>query len=177
MFRFGRKAQGSMEYIMTYGWAILVVMIVGITMWRLGVFEMGGSVGLSMQGFGAVKPQLAATGYDSTGVFTGLFLNAAGSRIKVTGISVEDGFGNNMTCSPEEGYDCCTEPEGLEAGVTVQTNSHIKIVTDPSACSLEPSMGEPGEPYQLKVSIYYTTNVRGEELAHTSSGTIRGSIE
>ena len=37
------KGQGAMEYLMTYGWAILVVMIVGVVLWQLGVF---GGVGL-----------------------------------------------------------------------------------------------------------------------------------
>ena len=39
----GMRGQGAMEYLMTYGWAILVVMIVGIVMWQLGIFNMGGT--------------------------------------------------------------------------------------------------------------------------------------
>lgn len=27
-----------MEYIMTYGWAVLVVIIVGVVMWQMGIF-------------------------------------------------------------------------------------------------------------------------------------------
>jgi uncharacterized protein (UPF0333 family) len=32
------KGQGAMEYLMTYGWAILVVVIIGGVMWYLGFF-------------------------------------------------------------------------------------------------------------------------------------------
>ena len=36
--RRNRKAQTSMEYLMTYGWAIIIVIIVGVALWRLGIF-------------------------------------------------------------------------------------------------------------------------------------------
>jgi hypothetical protein len=36
------KGQGAMDYMMTYGWAILVVLIVGIVLWQLGVIHMDG---------------------------------------------------------------------------------------------------------------------------------------
>lgn len=33
------KGQGAMEYLMTYGWAILIVVIVGVALAALGVFN------------------------------------------------------------------------------------------------------------------------------------------
>jgi uncharacterized protein (UPF0333 family) len=39
--RMNSKGQGAMEYLMTYGWAILVVIIVGIVLWQSGVFGTG----------------------------------------------------------------------------------------------------------------------------------------
>jgi hypothetical protein len=33
-----RKAQAAMEYLMTYGWAILVVIIVLAALWSMGIF-------------------------------------------------------------------------------------------------------------------------------------------
>ena len=38
MKKIGYKGQGMMEYLITYGWAIMVVMIVGVVLWQLGVF-------------------------------------------------------------------------------------------------------------------------------------------
>jgi len=36
---FSKKAQAAMEFLMTYGWAILVVLIVIGVFWQLGVFN------------------------------------------------------------------------------------------------------------------------------------------
>ncbi len=35
------RAQAAMEYLMTYGWALLIVVIVGVALWSLGVFNVG----------------------------------------------------------------------------------------------------------------------------------------
>jgi len=32
------KDQSAIEYLVTYGWVILVVIIIGIVLWHLGVF-------------------------------------------------------------------------------------------------------------------------------------------
>jgi len=32
------KGHGAIEYLVTYGWVILVVIIIGIVLWHLGVF-------------------------------------------------------------------------------------------------------------------------------------------
>jgi hypothetical protein len=48
-----------MEYMMTYGWAILAVMVVGVAMWHLGVLDMAGSTPATSSGFDALKPLLA----------------------------------------------------------------------------------------------------------------------
>jgi len=34
-----KTGQGAMEYLMTYGWAILVVIIVGVVLWQMGLFN------------------------------------------------------------------------------------------------------------------------------------------
>jgi len=35
------KGQGAMEILLTYGWAILVVIIVGVVLWQMGIFNPG----------------------------------------------------------------------------------------------------------------------------------------
>jgi hypothetical protein len=37
-----RKAQAAMEYLMTYGWAILIVVVVVAALYAMGVFKIGG---------------------------------------------------------------------------------------------------------------------------------------
>ncbi len=41
------KAQTAMEYLMTYGWAILIVIVVIAALYALGVFTPSGGVGCS----------------------------------------------------------------------------------------------------------------------------------
>jgi hypothetical protein len=47
-----------MEYLMSYSWAILVIMVVGVVMWQLGIFEIGGDA-VTVTGFPSIKPILA----------------------------------------------------------------------------------------------------------------------
>ena len=34
------RSQGALEYLMNYGWAIIVVMIVGGSMWQMGIISL-----------------------------------------------------------------------------------------------------------------------------------------
>jgi len=38
-----RKGQAAMEYLMTYGWAILIVIVVVAALYAMGVFRIGGT--------------------------------------------------------------------------------------------------------------------------------------
>ena len=84
-----------MEYMMTYGWAILAVMVVGVAMWRLGVLDMSSSTPPTSNGFGAVKPilancRLAQFGVPAYGNGWGCqFLNGAGQPINIVGLDMK----------------------------------------------------------------------------------------
>ena len=43
MNRFDKKSQAAMEFLMTYGWAILIVLIVLVALFLFGVFDPGSS--------------------------------------------------------------------------------------------------------------------------------------
>lgn len=100
-----KRAQGAMEYLMTYGWAILVVMIVGMVMWRLDIFNIGGSTPPTAKGFGVIKPLLSSCKIDMENEYAASFIgekfkhgfscqfaNAAGTvvRIRDVNMSVND---------------------------------------------------------------------------------------
>jgi hypothetical protein len=89
------RGQGSMEYLMTYGWAILIVMVVGVAMWRMGIFSISGSVAPTASGFEALKPLTASCDMKKNVWFPGWlegfeceFVNAAGSTITVRNVDV-----------------------------------------------------------------------------------------
>jgi hypothetical protein len=97
-----QKAQGAMEYMMSYGWAILVVMVVGVAMWQLGVFDMQ-STATTSTGFSVMKPLLATCqvindsiwGTQNRRGFTCQFVNNAGANVEIRNINSTVG---NKTC-------------------------------------------------------------------------------
>ena len=85
-----------MEYLMSYGWAVLVVLVVGVTVWQLGILESGGTIPPTATGFGGVKP-LLPTCKSGPGIFelpsvsgfSCIFVNAAGGSIVVNDVYVK----------------------------------------------------------------------------------------
>jgi len=79
-----------MEYLMTYGWAILAVMVVGLILWQLGIFNLDPE-SASASGFIVLKPMLAScqmrngvrNGFNG---FVCTLANNVGTPIRVTGL-------------------------------------------------------------------------------------------
>ena len=60
-----RKSQSAMEYLMTYGWAIVAIAVVIGVLYSLGVFRLGTSGGTGctvIEGFSCTKPILYSSG-------------------------------------------------------------------------------------------------------------------
>ena len=105
-----RKGQTAMEYLMTYGWAILIIIIVAAALFALGVFNPGTFTQSTAVGFpninipvgswrlgsdaacGVPIPPASCTTSDAE--FILLFANQAGARISVT--SVESTVGTSV---------------------------------------------------------------------------------
>jgi len=156
---FGRKGQGAMEYLMTYGWAILVVMIVGIVMWQLGIFNLGGP-SVTSTGFAKIKPQLALAKMTAAGAFTGGFTNGAGSTITVT----------TWTANETRSTGACTTTAPA-ANTLVSTGDNFAVGA--TGCGT----GTSGDPYTLVARFTYTQSVGGITVTHTDTGSIRGPFE
>jgi hypothetical protein len=202
----GVKGQGAMEYILTYAWAILVIMLVGITIWQLGIFNMG-STSETTTGFSKIKPQLAATGVTADGKFTGVFTNGAGTKITIRQVVVKDKETGNVLCcactNPPVGYTACAGTSGNGAtpagdaivsvgGVTTQLNFATLGTTIASGDNFEVKLGsnapssyyeclvpgaKKGSVYNVQVEIGYDVYLAGSSAQHTDTGTIRGAIE
>jgi len=154
--KFGTKAQAAMEYLMTYGWAVLVVMIVGIVMWQLGIFNIGTTT-ITASGFSRIKPQLAGTGMKSDGRFDAIFMNGAGTTIELRGGVVTTDTG---TCA-------------INGPVTViSAGDNFKLTG--AGCIAGKKVGDV---YQAKVYLTYSLNIGGIGTTHTEYGVIRGPVE
>jgi hypothetical protein len=91
-----------MEYMMSYGWAILLIMMVGAVMWRLGIFDTQSSA-VTSSGFPVLKPLLATCETRNASVwgsqnrrgFSCQFVNNAGTNIEIRRLNV---LVDNKTC-------------------------------------------------------------------------------
>jgi len=144
-----------MEYLMTYGWAILVVIIVGIVLWQSGVFGTG-SGGVS----GFDKARVQDYTFNSAQLQV-VFENAAGSTMKTVTVNAStDGgatFPYNMTITPGTNW-----APGKEY-TAISTNATL-IAACVSA----------GAGYKLDFKVGYTSE---GNVAHTEAGVIRGKCE
>ncbi len=154
--RFGNKGQGSFEYLMTYGWAILVVMIAGVALWQIGVF--GSNPGMmSVTGFAKIKPQLSGIGLDNRGYFTGVFTNTVGTPIRLNNFMVH----NTMKATQCED----TNSQWISGG--------DNFVVSITGCG----EGRVNDLYELNIILDYDVTVGGKTTSHKEVGTIRGAYE
>jgi energy-converting hydrogenase Eha subunit A len=80
------KGQAAMEYLMTYGWAILIVIIVAAALWALGVFNPATWQQASATGFAGFQVPTGGWVVNSTGVHV-LLKNTLGATVAVTAIN------------------------------------------------------------------------------------------
>lgn len=173
----GNRGQGAMEYLMTYGWAILVVMVVGIAMWQLGIFNMGGTT-VTSTGFPKIKPQLAATGLETGGLFKGTFTNGVGTKIYINEITVDwPNAGTPCTGSVDEA--CGGLPNCIPAGeYTTGINGYDVGAGENFLAQIQNCLtGDSGEVYSVDVAIAYTVQIGSQTVDHTDRGSIRGPFE
>jgi hypothetical protein len=156
----GKRGQGAMEYLMTYGWAILVVMVVGIVMWQLGIFNLGGVTATTASGFPRIKPQLALSSCNTSGYFKTTFTNGAGGPAVIQRVTVKDNSGTS--CS-------VTAPP---ATAIQGTGKNFDIT---GTCAT--TKGSTGDPYDFDFTITYNVSVAGAVVPRNDVGSIRGPME
>jgi hypothetical protein len=148
-----RKAQSAMEYLMTYGWAILIVIIVAAALFALGVFNPSTYTGRAATGFGELGAPAdwqyaASTGTPATSTFTVVLKNQVGQGITVSNVTTVQGC-----------YDATSTP--ISAGSTASFGI--------TGCTPKSK----GESYSETVTVTYA--VAGG-LARTASGTLTGTV-
>ncbi len=93
----GAKAQSAMEYLMTYGWAILIIAVVLASLFSLGVFNSGTGVASTAcstrVGYLCSNPVLLSNGLLSTTI-------GSSRPINVTGIACSSGSSAPSSFSP-----------------------------------------------------------------------------
>ena len=153
-----RKAQAAMEYLMTYGWAILIVIIVAAALYALGVFNPATWTGTRSTGFANIG-QPTDWLYQANGEFNITVKNSLGQSMTVQSISAKCGVGGtNVTLST------------TAASQVVGPGSSIEYYTDVNNCASLTT----GSSYSVEVTISYTKGTG--VYAQRDAGTVTGSV-
>jgi len=149
------KGQGAIEYLMNYGWVIVVVVIIGTSLWYLGIFDLEQSA-ISYEGFVRIRPLVESVIFTTDGDFAANFVNGAGNLITVNNISVVNHDGTVCHCIIE-GSNMIRAGKAFEMGGT--------------ACSADHTVGDP---FLIYLTINYTMSIAAMDVEKVENGTIRG---
>ena len=141
-----KKGQAAMEFLMTYGWAILAAIIVVGVLWYL----IGNPANLAGNKFTISSP-LVTKGIRIEAAEVNInFLNGGASRINVTAIT----FSNTD----------CNSQTGLQVQVATGAEQAFTIVCGLSA----------GDRFNSDVTISYTEG--SSTFVQTATGSVTGSV-
>jgi len=161
------KGQTAVEYLMTYGWAILIILIVAGVLAYYGIFAPAGFLGPSSKGWTQVavmQPWVV----DTAGNLQLQIEDRVGQDINITAIKADAGQTATTPCTSvvtcTVGTDCV--PSGtITAGTKYPANSLMSLDC-PGAAG-----GASGSSYTITVEVDY--NVGTTALKQT--GTLSGS--
>lgn len=133
-----KKTQSALEYLMTYGWAILIIVIVGAALFALGVFNPGETTVLQVRGL---------TNFQ----ISDALITADGNLSMVMGTRTGKTTALNEIYYAVEGTECNTTVTTVSGSpLTPAGTKVITLVADP-ACDLNA-----GDRVMVDVKITYT---------------------
>jgi hypothetical protein len=152
------RGQSAIEYLMTYGWAILIILIVaGVLAWY-GFFNPAASLPATKTGFSQLDV-VSPWDLSSANLLRFELENRVGQTINVTDISVDEG-----TTLPATPTSCSPAPFTIAAG----GRSGLLSLTCTGA-----NAGSTGDNYNVYVIITYTA---GSLTGLKSTGTLNGAV-
>ena len=160
-----RKAQAAMEYLMTYGWAILIVIIVAAALYALGVFNPATWTGSRATGFSNIGAPASGAWKLSAGAatdqFTVVLSNNLPSRISIDPTQTVVKVGAT-TCTGVGvlGNDTSAQTVGIGGDFNVTAN-----------CGTQ----QAGSSYTATVELHYD-NLDTGLTGFKESGTLTGTI-
>ena len=184
---YNKKAQGALEFLMTYGWAFLVILIMIGALAYFGVLNPTKFLPERCT-FGTqflCKDYLLATGPGATSNLVLRLQNNVGS-----GIAIDVGTGG-VTVSNSEGFSCTTtgmtitDAQGLPLPMDtiVPTNplvsdGQVFLVTFPAgACTGGGFQSAGGSKFKTDVELYYYDTRSGAAFSHTIKGELFATVE
>lgn len=175
---YSKKAQGALEFLMTYGWAFLVILIMIGALAYFGVLNPTKFLPERCT-FGA---QMACKDHKLAlleGTVTLRLQNNFGSSIAIIGAST--------TATSPDGFACGTPPAitdiDLATTYTPDAESNTLIpegetfVITFSGCNFATAGGSAGEKFKADIAVNYYDPRSGSGFAHSTQGEVFATIE
>ncbi len=154
------KAQSAIEYLTTYGWAIIIIAIVLAALFDLGLFNPGGLISTTCvfpAEFGCISAILSS----SSGYLNLTLQQTSQSNINITAIGCNNqgNVANMIQPVSNPPSNILTLPIGSTASINIPCYQNGTIVSI-----------NPGQVYKGYILINYTSVTSG--FPHTATGTL-----
>ncbi len=166
------KAQSAMEYLMTYGWAILIVIIVAAALYALGIFNPATYTGRIPTGFTTLGAPDDWDVDSTNGDVSILLNNRLASQIEIYSITVSTTTGTPDTWNT---FNCTGAAAGTNYDyMTIAPGGNIDPSTTCTNLVYDLAVGAQtaGTTYSVDVEILYNSG----GFNHTESGKITGTV-
>ncbi len=147
------KSQSALEYMMTYGWAILVIVIVAAVLYSLGIFSPSSSLSTTVTGF--ANTPISSAAFTNNGGLAFSVGDLVGYPIEITNVTEITASGSKITILPN---------------ITVSP-SQTKVIIIPKAFSSSTQ----GSHESVSLTITYTEPGQIFLGPYTSTGTVSGT--
>ncbi len=154
------KGQSALEYMMTYGWAILIIVIVAVILYSMGIFNPRASVTAASSGFSPFAASAAVCSSSSsklTVAFTVGGLPNGASSATITGASYSSGSG----ISPATG-------SNSNQHITVSSGSSFNETFSSVTCTS-------GVGFSASGVVNYSVTTAAGTATYSATGTIAGT--
>ncbi|MEM3190868.1 MAG: YncE family protein [Candidatus Parvarchaeota archaeon] len=150
----GRRSQSALEYMMTYGWAILIIVIVAVVLYSMGIFSPSSFVSFTgVTGMAGLQPASALCA--SNGQLVLKLSNSLGTTIQISSITANTSAGVSKTQSESVVISPGSTDEFSIFGICPTT---------------------PGTSYTMTITASYTEpNSAFPSVVYSLSGTAKGS--
>jgi hypothetical protein len=164
-----RKAQSAMEYLMTYGWAILIIAVVLGALFSLGVFSSGALLGTSciaLSGYLCSNPVL------HSGSFTATIGQATGSSW-TSAYLLFVGYGSSAPTSADfVGTNGMSVSGGISSGQSVTFTAGNYISSTGAVTALPTTIGTA---VSGSIWAYYSTSSASNLITQIGTVTVKAS--
>ncbi len=181
MKSFSQKSQSAVEYLQTYSWAILLIVLLGVALWQLGIFSAGPQANVAL-GFKTLKvlepsiryacnpsPDIEAIERTANSInFT--ITNTGGKYVHIDSIKLSEDCKEYVGCL---GGDCPCQDTLLQEYILGPGET---TALAHSCCTSCLSLG-PDDPFYIKVNITYWERIGEKKIAHKETGVLQGFIE